>query len=418
MTALRWPTLTAALVVALGGAPRAQEPAHAPGSSAPQSPAAAEEFQGRPEWFAGNDELDGWNYGSRGLQYRAESGRFYQWFTFRNQFRFFSGAGDTPTSTNELDVEETDVELNRSRLKFGGFLGSPAIENFVEIDLKNKRFYHFYLTVTVREWLEIRGGQWKVEFNRERVTSSGEQQLVDRSIVNEDFTLDGQIGVMAKGRLFEGAGHDSQYFLGVFAGEGRLSGNDDDVPMYLARYQWNPLGRDAGFSETDVDYHPKAAGTVGVAVAGVTGRHTRFSSDGGANLDGFEEGQPGQYRLRQWMTDTAWFARGLSVQGEHHWKRVVDRVNGTERRLRGGYAMTGYFPFHTWPVVPPKLEVAGRVAYVDPDVSTAGDLRTELSGGVNWYFNRHRNKVSFDIARLTVAGESGGRIRLQWEVSI
>jgi hypothetical protein len=288
----------------------------------------------------------------------------------------------------------------------------------VEIDLKTPRMYHFFATVTVRDWLEFRAGQWKVEFNRERVDSSGDQQFVDRSIVNRDFTLDGQWGGMVRGRLLPRRALDSNYFLGILAGEGRLALNDDGVPMVLARYQWNVLRRTVGFSQGDVEHHPEPAATIGVAFARGRGRYTRYDSDGGEQLDGFEPGKAGQYELRQWMTDGVFLREGLSVQGEHHWKRVIDHVNVGGRDLRGGYLQAGIFPLEHWSNPMSALEVAGRVAYVDPDTAQGGDMRQEYSFGANWYFNQHRNKISFDVSRLTVGHEAGTRVRLQWDLSL
>ena len=375
-------------------------------------PVQAQDTEERPRQHSDRDALPGWQYASGGLQYRSADGRWLQRFTLRNQIRL--------TSTSSADEERATIfDLNRSRLKFTGHLGSPRLENDVEIDLKNSRMYHFFATLHLRDAVEVRAGQWKVEFNRERVDSSGAQQLVDRSIVNADFTLDGQIGAMVRGRLFKGHAADANYFVGLLAGEGRLAWNDDDVPMVLGRYQWNLARRSVGFSQSDVEYHPQTAAAIGIAAARGRGRYTAYSSDGGTQLDGFDPGLPGQYELRQWMTDIALFRRGLSLQGEHHWKRVIDHVNGGGRRLRGGYLQSGFFPVQDWSRRLSALELAGRIAYVDPDLADREPNRREYTGGVNWYFNQHRNKISFDVSRLTGGGSSPQtRLRLQWDLSL
>jgi len=411
-------TASAALLASRAGA-------QAPTSTAP--PAVQQDddgsFSERPRKRKEKDKLPGWHYGSNGLQYRAEDGNFYQWFTLRNQFRVSSPFDDAPTTVDDLlQPGETEGEWNRSRFKMGGFLGRPWVAMFLEVDLRNQALYHLFVTVKKVDWLQFRAGQWKVEFNRERVCSSGEQQFVDRSIVNREFTLDGQLGGMILGRLGKGRAFDSQYYFGILAGAGRLSGNDDQYPMYLGRYQWNFFRRDAGFAQTDVEYHGERAGTVGVALAWNGGRYTRFGSSGGAQLDGFEPGAPGQYELKQAMVDFAYFYRGLSLQGEHHWKTVVDHLNASLTRLRGGYFQGGYFPHHLWRAVPAKLELAGRLALVDPNTAAGSDWRSEVTFGVNWYFNQHRNKINFDLSRLGVDAPQNGtsdvRVRLQWEVSI
>jgi len=64
----------------------------------------------------------------------------------------------------------------------------------------------------------------------------------------------------------------------------------------------------AGQSESD----EKAVGLV--ALAAVTNRspYTRFSSAGGGQLEGFDQGEPGQYRVNQALAETALKYRGFS----------------------------------------------------------------------------------------------------------
>jgi len=424
VTTRSW-TATLSLVASLSAPAAAQD---APPD--PQDPASApverrQDDDGglteRPKKHSDKDDLPGWHYGSKGIQYRSEKGRFYQWFTLRNQVRWSTPFDETPTSPDDIPAHgegDADLALNRSRLKFGGYIGSPRLQNFVEIDLRHQRMYHFFTTVTIRDWLEVRAGQWKVPFNRERVDSSGDQELVDRSIVNRDFTLDGQAGAMVQGRVFKQRAADGNYFLAVLAGEGRLALNDDAVPMVLARYQWNLFKREVDFSQSDVEFHPEPVAAIGIAAVRGVGRYTRYSSDGGAQLEGFETTVDGRYELRQWMTDIAFFRRGVSFQGEHHWKRVIDRVAGGGRRLRGGYLQAGFFPVREWSRHLSALEVGGRIAYVDPDTAASDDMRYEMSGVLNWYLNQHRNKISFDFGRLIVGPTSGPRIRLQWDLSL
>jgi len=89
--------------------------------------------------------------------------------------------------------------------------------------------------------------------------------------------------------------------------------------------------------------------------------------------------------------------------------------------LYGGYAQAGWFPNDRWSAVPDKLEVAFRVAYIDPD--SPEDLQDlELTFGVNWFISGHRNKLSFDTTYLEAESdgerESDYRFQLQWDVSI
>jgi len=65
----------------------------------------------------------------------------------------------------------------------------------------------------------IWAGQMKVPFSRQRVLSSGNQNLVDRSLPNDEFQLDRDIGVQALSNDTGGMGWLA-YNAGVFMGEG------------------------------------------------------------------------------------------------------------------------------------------------------------------------------------------------------
>ena len=90
------------------------------------------------------------------------------------------------------------------------------------------------------------------------------------------------------GHLFKGTRADSWYYGGVFTGTGRGGGNNDDGQMMWAgRYQWNFLGRDLPFAQSDVEYHDEPAASVAFAAATNRSPFTRFSSSGGGQLVSF-----------------------------------------------------------------------------------------------------------------------------------
>jgi hypothetical protein len=262
-----------------------------------------------------------------------------------------------------------------------------------------------------------------VNFNRERVDSSGKQQFADRSIVNREFTVDRQPGLMLFGRLLPGTPADSWYYVGLFNGNGANASNDDAQMMWLARYQWNFLGRDLAFSQSDVKLREKAAGSLAFAAVGNRSPYTRFSTEGGGELDGFEPGEPGQYDLRQKVLELAFQYRGLSIQAELHRKDVTDNTTGERTALRGGYAQAGFFPWALAHEIPRALELAVRWALVDPDRTAVDDDRRELTFGANWFFHGHDNKITVDFSRLELDQAAPApvlrdhRLRVQWDVS-
>jgi hypothetical protein len=58
---------------------------------------------------------------------------------------------------------------------------------------------------------------------------------------------------------------------------------------------------------------------------------------------------------------------------------------------------------------------------VDPDRDRSDDYEREITLGANWFFNGHRNKITFDVSRvgrkLAPETDTSNRVRLQWDWS-
>ncbi len=359
--------------------------------------------------------------GDKGLEFRSPGGNwiFNPWL--RLQFRYSEPYSGDPLAIAEMqDPHGAGFELKRSRLKMDVQLGTPVLTLYSETQLEGRQQLDFRVTYQPSEDFWLRVGQWKAEYNRERRDSSGEQQFVDRSVVTRDFTLDRQQGVMAYGRMGEGSAADLSAWVGVFGGAGRGRFNDGGQGMQVARLQWNPNGEVLEFSQSDLERRPEPVGSVAIAAARDRSRYTRFSSDGGGELTGYERGEVDQYEIEQYLFETALQWRGFSWQQEWHHKTVEDRLLGGRRTLRGLYAQAGYFPHERWEAFPRPLEVALRYATVDDGLPDGGPRREYTLAG-NWYFKGHLNKINLDVSRLEVtegeASEWDWRTRLQWDVS-
>jgi len=372
------------------------------------------------------DEVDSedtsrFSYGPKGPQFESIDGNNFLWFGVRLQTRFSSST----IRQDELPGQPTDTQssfaVNRGRLKLGGHLFAPKFTVYSEYDFMSDILLDLRATFAFSDWLSIRVGQWKSNYNRERIDSSGKQQFAERSGVTPWFTVDRQKGLMASGRIAKGKPYDSSYWLGRLSGTGRGGDFSDADKLWLARYQWNFMGRELGFSQSDIDRRKDPAGSVAVAYVDGASRFTRFSSAGGGQLPGYVDGEPGQYAIRQWLFETAWQAYGFSWQQELHWKRITDRITGAERELFGGYLQAGMFFSEVWSFVPEPLELAVRYDNIDLDRDRSGDREREFTVAANWFFNGHRNKLTTDVSyvnrRLAPETDTNIRIRLQWEWS-
>jgi len=182
----------------------------------------------------------------------------------------------------------------------------------------------------------------------------------------------------------------------------------------MGRIQWNFLGRDLPFSQSDFDYTKQPTGSI--AFAGAHNRSDRFNFPTETRSVGVVDGQ---FEINQGLQEFAFKWNGLSVQEEFHVKEVTNLATSVKTTSFGSYAQVGYFPHALISFIPRPLEFAYRYAFVDPDDSVRGDIRREHSVAANWFFDGHRNKITVDYSHLTQAGRFTpvDRVRLQWDVS-
>lgn len=370
----------------------------APETEAVEPPTAAKKPRGTP--------LDTY-YGKDG--FTLDSEYFRMSISGRLQFRYSypqdgDGFSDDPRSS---------FRVRRARLKVGGFGYREWLNYFFEYDLPSNTLNDWRVTVEKLGWLKLRVGQWKVDYNRERVDSSGRQQFVDRSIVNSPFTLDRQIGAMLFGDLFKNTPGWLVYHAGVFTGVGlNQSANDDRNMLYVARLQWNFLGNAVPFRQGDPEITEKPAASLAFAAATNRSNRKRFPQTD-------DLGEPGQFEIHQAVEEIAFKWKGLSLQQEYHLKQIRDTRTGSVELLSGLYAQAGYLPGQLIGFVPDPLEIAFRYAFVNPRHGRPDDRLQEYTVGANWFFAGHSNKLTADVSWLTDerTGREATRFRLQWDVT-
>lgn len=120
------------------------------------------------------------HYGSKGLQYQPADSATDLWLGVRFQTRYDTFRGNIVTMEQLRAHQHSGLNLNRGRIKGGGVLLVPWLTVYSEYDFKDKNLLDYRMTATYNGWLSLRAGQWKSEFSRERIDSSGKQQLVER----------------------------------------------------------------------------------------------------------------------------------------------------------------------------------------------------------------------------------------------
>ncbi len=360
-----------------------------------------------------------------GLSLATKDGRFAVNAWLRGQFRYSDPFDSNPLRLEDFDSQPGDeLEIRRARVKAEGHLFNPRIGFYYEQELSGDApLLDLRLDIDVGHGMLMRLGQYKVLYNREGIDSSGKQQFVDRSVATYAFTMDRQIGVTVAKHWAAGSTFDNWLMVGIFDGDGRAPGQRGDQPMVLARWQWQFLGEELAFSQSDYKFRTVPAASLSFGGSTVRGPYTRFSSSGGGQLDGFEQTTDDRYTLRQWLQEFAWQYTGMSIQQEFHFKKITDHVTSQHSTLTGGYVQFG----KAWPFELRERtrawELAVRVARVDWDTSPSDRVQNELTGAANLFLSGHNNKFTFDVSRVSVDEAGAGdrhdiRYRLQWDVSL
>ena len=183
----------------------------------------------------------------------------------RLQFRFATPEDQNPVTFRRFQRRKKArrSKLTGRGLKIGGNAFQPWLKYYWEYELSQSNLLDFRIMIEKWDWLSFKVGQWKVEYSRERRISSGEQQMVDRSIINRPFTVDRQQGVEVYGRLKGKGVADFNYWVAALTGTGRGNvSNDDNHLMYFGRLQWNFLGRYLDFEGSDLEKHEMPTGIV------------------------------------------------------------------------------------------------------------------------------------------------------------
>lgn len=359
----------------------------------------------------------------KGFEFKDNSGNFLMQMQWRLQFRTAY-----PTKSDFIKVgapEETVMlGINRARMKVGGHAFTPNLKYYLEYELFQAKLLDYRIMVGKSPALNLKFGQWKVQYHRERIISSGKQQTLERSILTPAFTVDRQQGVSLFGNLAGEGAVNFNYWLSTFMGNGRgASSTLDPHLMYMARFQWNPNGGPLAFSGSDLEFHERFKMLFALAALTNTSEFTRFSTSGGGQLEGFEPGLPEQYQINQFLQESAGKYKGLSWQQELHFKNIDDRVNNKLTKMWGNLVQVGYFPGHAIEKVPEKLELFFRHAFYYPDYGVNKNIKKELTFGGNWFFYGHRLKLTGDISYLDSNFQNteiyfGWRYRLQVDISL
>ena len=217
--------------------------------------------------------------------------------------------------------------IRRARVDLEGFAFHPAVRFDVQLalspadlgldedGLRYTPLLDATLELAFHRDVALVIGQSKRPFARERIISSAELALVDRSIVDGALGLDRDLGVMLRSRDFLGLGR-LRYAVGVGTGEGREGGFGEDGGLaWFGRVELLPFGLFDDGTQADLERSTRPRLALGAAYAFL---------DRARGLDGLEGPRPvdgGTTDIHAAAFDVLALWRGWTLEADLIWRR-------------------------------------------------------------------------------------------------
>lgn len=349
----------------------------------------------------------------KGLQWSSVDGRHSLALGFRAMFLY--EIEHDPTAEDPDPSLTQQVMIRRARITAGGTMWGEHNKYKIELAisprdesvsgegfLRQTPLLTWENTFTQIRDANLRVGQYKVPFSRERVISSSKLSMVDRSGANSAFNLDRDIGLDIGSKDLGGLGL-FQYNVGVYAGEGRGRFEPNNLGMmYLARVNVTPFGLFDDFEAQDFERTGLRL-SVGVAYAYV---------DSPAAGKDITDGEA-TYSYHNITADALVKVRGFSTETAFFFRDGADTDQPLAEVGTGFYVQPQVLIPHT------PVGVAARYGKNTPGEKSILSERTEVGGGVSYYLGGARNKMKFQADYLRTwgeepaEGEDQGRVQLQ-----
>ena len=362
------------------------------------------------------------SFGKGLLNYVAADSTFSVKFAPRMQVRYY---GNSDFDNGSLSTVDHSFLVRRSRFKFDGWAYHPSIKYKMEFGLTNNdmsganqftRNAPRMILDAVIKWnfapgFELWAGQTKLPGNIERVISSANLQLVDRSMLNSRFNIDRDLGVQLRHKSKFGSVITREKFA-ISQGEGRniTSGNEGGL-QYTGRLEVLPFG----------EFHKKGD-YVGAAVyreetpklmVAYTFDHNSNAVKNRSVMGSYmflADGGLYQTDITTQFFDVAFKYQGFSLMSE--WAKrtaanpVAVEADGTPT---GSIVLVGSaYNIQMGQFISEKIEVAARYTTLMFDALTGADNTSQVTLGLNKYIVSHKLKVQSDLSYTTEAGAASG----------
>lgn len=316
-------------------------------------------------------------------------------FRMQNRFGLQSLAG------NDLSVNQIDARVRRLRLRFDGYVLNEKLQYYIQLSFSRADqdldqttvpqvvrdavlYYHF------NDRVYVGLGQAKLPGNRQRVVSSGNLQFADRSMLNNELTIDRDFGFFAYGNWPVAVGLVNVK-TALTTGEGRGSAPGNNGLAYTARAEWLPFGEFKGggdYSEGDLAREQTPKLSIGVGASNNIGAR-RVGGQLGKDLyeprDFYTQMADAVLKYRGWALSQEYISRNVNnplvYNADSSDVQVIYKGAGYNTQL-SHYFRSGH-------------ELALRYTRMLPqaEIQAFRKQTEELWFGWNKYLNGHRIKT-------------------------
>ena len=391
----------------------------------------------------------------------SDNGEFRMEISGQIQIRHITNTQDTDDepSSSDLDFEgvpsgfvvspdeddnERGFEVRRAKIQFAGHIADPRLNYAIRLAVDHRdnslSADRIVISYALTDNLTLWGGEDKGPLLREELTDSSHQLAVERTLVNEIFTIDYVQGVGIKWDV------DESIKVHVMINDGSRSGkgSTDPNPLTQSGASQTPVD-DEGFpledegpsgcaSDFDEDGEPIGSfdcsrsdvskaydedrsdfaitARIDVRLEGVWSQMDDFTAGVGEDTAIFigaaihyEAGETGDSAFNNnfliWTVDGSFEHEGwnfyAAVMGMHTDLEDTSAVAGTDQDLYGIIVQGGYrFPDSKW-------EPFVRWEYLDFDQGFTDEFDNNygetniITFGVNHYFHGHDAKMTLDV---------------------
>jgi len=338
-------------------------------------------------------------------------------------------------SDDSFGSPESNFLVRRARLKFKGFAYSPKLTYKLELGLSNRDISganqftsnapRYILDAYVR-WnfyknFTLQAGQGKLPGNIERVISSGDLAMVDRSILNSKFNIDRDLGIQLRHHFKLSENFIVKEIFAISQGEGRnITAGNLGGHQYTGRVEVLPFGNfksKGDYRGADLEREQTPKLLVGV-VYDLNNDAVKSRSNQGSYLetaDGFY-----QTDVNTLFFDAHFKYRGFSIMAEYA-DRDADAplARNADNSLTGAVVNIGNATnFQMGYVLPSNLAITGRYTHINFDeIVSSKNKITQYTLGLSKYVAKHKLKIQTDATyENTVASNNKIVYRLQFDI--